>query len=276
MVVRCVYFDLLGLTMPRSLDGPSPRLDSHLRMDHTRRDFVLSAAGAGAAIAGASGVAACTPPPAQPDNLHVVLLGDSIFDNGRYVPGKPSVIDQLATELGGRGRATLLAVDGDVTRDVGAQRERLPADATHLVVSVGGNDALPHTRLLDKPLNNASELLVALAQAQDGFRADYRRMLDGVRSHGKPVAVCTIYDSNFAGMQKRLADVALAVWNDVILREAGAAGVPVIDLRRIFTVRADYSNPIEPSEVGGAKMVKAIAAVVSGHDFTSGRTTLYC
>jgi hypothetical protein len=26
---------------------------------------------------------------------HVVLLGDSIFDNTVYVPGKPAVIEQL-------------------------------------------------------------------------------------------------------------------------------------------------------------------------------------
>ena len=242
-------------------------------MDPTRRNFLLSTAHAGAIGAGAIGAAACTA--SGPSNLHVVLLGDSIFDNGRYVPGGPSVSEQLAKELEGRGRATLLAVDGDTARDVDAQRQRLPADATHLIVSVGGNDALPHTGLLDRPLHNASELLVALAAAQDGFRADYRRMLAGVREHGKPVAVCTIYDSNFTGPKKRLADVALSVWNDVILREAGAAGVPVIDLRRLFTVPADYSNEIEPSVVGGAKLVQAIAAVVAQHDFAAGRTTLY-
>lgn len=242
-------------------------------MDPTRRNFLLSTTRAGAIGAGAIGATACTA--SGPSNLHVVLLGDSIFDNGRYVPGGPSVSEQMAKQLEGRGRATLLAVDGDTARDVDAQRERLPADATHLIVSVGGNDALPHTDWLDRPLHNASELLVALGEAQESFRADYRHMLAGVRGHGKPVAVCTIYDSNFAGPQKRLADVALSVWNDVILREAGDAGVPVIDLRRVFTAPADYSNAIEPSVVGGAKLVQAIAAVVLQHDFASGRTTLY-
>lgn len=239
-------------------------------MAPTRRNFLVTA---GVGSLGAVAGAAQEPSPAT--KPHVVLLGDSIFDNGVYVPGKPSVSEQLAAELGERGKATLLAVDGDVTRDVAGQLERLPADATHLVVSVGGNDALQHTGLLDKPVQNAADLLVALATAQDGFRADYRRMLDGVRAIGKPVAVCTIYDSNFEGLRKRLADVALAVWNDVILREAGAAGVPVVDLRRIFSARADYANPIEPSEIGGAKMVKVITAVVARHDFGSGRTTLY-
>ena len=181
-------------------------------MEHTRRTFLLSTG------VGAFGAVACSGQDPTRAKKHITLLGDSIFDNGRYVPGKPSVIEQLTAEFGERGRATLLAVDGDVTRDVATQRERLPADATHLVVSVGGNDALRHTGLLDKPVQNAAELLVALALAQDGFRAD---------------------------------------------------------LRRIFTDRTDYANPIEPSEIGGAKMAKVIVRVVVEHDFGGGHTTLY-
>lgn len=239
-------------------------------MKSTRRHF-LASVGLGTACTAACGGARGAVRAA----VHVVLLGDSIFDNGRYVPGKPCVIEQMTAELGDRGRATLLAVDGDVARDVAAQLERLPADATHLAVSVGGNDALRHAGLLEMPVQNAAELLVALALAQDGFRADYRRMLEGVKKSGKPVVVCTIYDSNFEAPRKRLADVALAVFNDVIVREASEAGVPVVDLRRIFRERKDYANAIEPSETGGAKVVKAIARALGEHDFARDRTTLY-
>jgi hypothetical protein len=73
---------------------------------------------------------------------HVVLLGDSIFDNAAYVRGGPDVVRQLREMLPAGWSATLLAVDGAVTRSVPAQIARLPADATHLVLSVGGNDAL--------------------------------------------------------------------------------------------------------------------------------------
>ena len=66
---------------------------------------------------------------------HVVLLGDSIFDNFRFVPCEPTVIDQLRKELPPGWCAFLLAVDGHVTADVPAQVANLPGDATHLVVS---------------------------------------------------------------------------------------------------------------------------------------------
>ena len=47
--------------------------------------------------------------------LHIVLLGDSIFDNGAYVPDGPAVREQLADLLPEDDRVTLLAVDGDMT-----------------------------------------------------------------------------------------------------------------------------------------------------------------
>lgn len=68
---------------------------------------------------------------------HIVLLGDSIFDNASYVPDRPAVIDQLRQTLPSGWRATLLAVDGHITEDVADQLKNLPPEATHLVVSAG-------------------------------------------------------------------------------------------------------------------------------------------
>ena len=72
--------------------------------------------------------------------------GDSIFDNGTYVPGEDSIIDQLRTEMPSSWQATLLAIDGDITADVVLQLNRMPHDATDIVISVGGNDALSTCR----------------------------------------------------------------------------------------------------------------------------------
>jgi hypothetical protein len=52
---------------------------------------------------------------------HVVLLGDPIFDNARYVPGHPPVVEQVRRAVPAGGRATLLAVDGATTADVPEQ-----------------------------------------------------------------------------------------------------------------------------------------------------------
>jgi hypothetical protein len=73
---------------------------------------------------------------------HIVLLGDSIFDNAPYVQTGEAVIHHLKRRIPNTWQATLLAIDGAVTREVHEQLQQLPPDATHLFLSVGGNDAL--------------------------------------------------------------------------------------------------------------------------------------
>ena len=68
---------------------------------------------------------------------HVVLLGDSIFDNSAYVPDGHAVIEHLRAILPEDWSVSLLAVDGHVTSDVKTQLEKVPNDATHFVVSCG-------------------------------------------------------------------------------------------------------------------------------------------
>jgi hypothetical protein len=100
---------------------------------------------------------------------HVVLLGDSIFDNAAYVRGGPDVIRQLQEAVPQGWKATLRAVDGAVTGSVGRQLQGLPPDASHLVVSVGGNDALGHVSVLEDPSRSIAEALNRLAAIGEGF-----------------------------------------------------------------------------------------------------------
>src|SRR5690348_7040471 len=100
---------------------------------------------------------------------HVILLGDSIFDNAAYVPDRPPVIEQLQRSLPPGWRASLLAVDGDVVSGVAAQMRRLPADATHLFVSAGGNDALGESSILREPVSSVGAALELLREVQARF-----------------------------------------------------------------------------------------------------------
>src|SRR4051812_7742743 len=185
---------------------------------------------------------------------HVILLGDSIFDNAAYVPDQPAVIEQLGKALPGGWRATLLAIDGHVAGDVEGQLEDLPSDATHLIVSAGGNDALRESSVLMEPAASVGEALAIIDGVRDRFRNTYRAMLKSLGARGLPTAVCTIYDSiPGLGPAERSA---LAGFNEVILRDAFEARLPVIDLRLVCTQPADYSHvsSIEPSSLGGAKI----------------------
>jgi hypothetical protein len=207
---------------------------------------------------------------------HVVLFGDSIFDNARYVPGGPSVIEHLRRCLPAGWRATLLARDGATTADLDRQLGQLPADATHLVVSVGGNDALDHSGLiLHEPAASFAEVLSRLAGIQEEFRQDYRGVLERVLAHGRPTTVCTVYDA-IPGLSPG-ERAGLGLFNDMILRETFRARVPVIDLRLVCTDPGDYSasSPIEPSAVGGGKIARAVARLVVDYDCAEGGTRVF-
>jgi GDSL-like Lipase/Acylhydrolase family len=202
--------------------------------------------------------------------VHVVLLGDSIFDNAAYVGRDPDVRTQLQAMLqGSKGsaKATLLARDGATITEVGAQLSMLPTDATHLVVSTGGNDALAAIGLLEAKATCVADALATLASMGDEFRRDYAAMLDVVAARGLPTAVCTIYEPRFPEPAlRRAAATALSLLNDQISREIFSRGLAMIDLRLICDEDKDFANPIEPSAHGGAKIARAIL------NFTSGRT----
>jgi len=207
---------------------------------------------------------------------HLILLGDSVFDNAAYVGVGPDVISQVRTKLPPTWNATLLAVDGGVTSDIKNQLRKLPRDASHLILSVGGNDALGHVDILEARSRSTAETLERLAEIGSDFERRYKSMLDAVRASKKPTAICTIYYPRFPDpMLQRLSVTALTVFNDAILRLGVLAGLPILDLRLICDEDADYANPIEPSSRGGEKIARAIATLLSEHDFSRRRTEIF-
>jgi hypothetical protein len=193
----------------------------------------------------------------------VVLLGDSVFDNAAYVAGGHDVVTQLRRSLPTGWQATLSAVDGATAADVRGQLAGTPAGATHLVISAGGNDALRAEAILGERVGSVAQGLERLALARDRFGEQYRSMLGAALARSLPVVVCTIYDPRFQDpLRQRLAVAGLALFNDVIIRQAFAQQVAVLDLRLICNEDLDFANPIEPSVQGGGKIAAAIMRMV--------------
>ncbi len=206
---------------------------------------------------------------------HIVLLGDSIFDNARYVPGQSDVVAQVRDLLPAGWTATLRAVDGVVIRDVGSQLRYLPDDATHLVLSAGGNDALVYAARLGAPARSFDDALLGLAEIQDSFRLDFRSLLKRLQESALPATACTIYDA-VPGLD-RVSRTGLSLLNDVIVFECVRAGLNLIDLRLICDDPADFSeiSPIEPSFLGGSRIARAIATAVLGSPSPQAASTIY-
>jgi hypothetical protein len=154
----------------------------------------------------------------------------------------------------------LNAFDGAGMSDIGGQIARLPLDASHVVVSVGGNDALAESGVIEERTNSMAGALDALAAVRERFQQAYRAMLAQVLERRLPTAICTIYEGRFPEPDlRRRAATALVLINDCIIREAFANDVTLIDLRLICDEDLDFANPIEPSAHGGAKIARAVA-----------------
>jgi lysophospholipase L1-like esterase len=189
---------------------------------------------------------------------HIALMGDSIFDNRSYVGSDPDVVTHLRKLLPAGWAATLCAIDGSTSKMIVAQMTRIPKDATYIVVSVGGNDALKHQNLLSNESGNGPSILVELAYAASVFTDNYREALIKLKTLGKPITVCTIYNGNLPDTIGVAARAAVAVFNDKIYMVANELSLSVLELRGICIETSDYANPIEPSGKGGAKIARAI------------------
>jgi hypothetical protein len=144
-------------------------------------------------------------------------------------------------------------------KDLERQIARAPRDASHLVISVGGNDALMNRDLLSTRVRSSVDTLSLFADRLLDFSRRYALAIDRAMQLATPVTVRTIYEGALEPAEARIARVALMMFNDAILRTAFARRTPVIDLRFICTEAADYANPIEPSGRGGRKIATAIA-----------------
>jgi hypothetical protein len=207
---------------------------------------------------------------------HLILLGDSIFDNKSYVGGGLDVISHLRQQVPDEWKVTLRAVDGSVVENVQRQTLDLPGDATHLFLSVGGNDAILNADILQMKVSSSAQVFDRLADLANTFECQYREMLQAVLSLSKPTTVCTIYYPRMPdAFVQKIAVAALSTFNDVIIKQAFLAGIPLLDLRLVCNEDSDYANEIEPSEAGGEKIARKILRVVNEHDFESRSTEAF-
>ncbi|MEO0562524.1 MAG: GDSL-type esterase/lipase family protein [Chloroflexota bacterium] len=189
---------------------------------------------------------------------------------------EPDVTAQLAALCASGGRVTRLAQDGAQIHEIPAQLEGLPDGATHLVISVGGNDLLGQTSLLYGRVETVAEAMLLIAHAVANFRADYEQMLGTAIATGLPIVVCTIYNPAEVDDEERtISKTSIALFNDAIIQVAGSHAIPVIDLRAVCDDWEDFANPIEPSAIGGEKIAVAFYQVMTAHSFEGSHTVIY-
>jgi lysophospholipase L1-like esterase len=220
----------------------------------------------------------------------IILLGDSIIDNRSYVlDGELDVTNHLKKLYAGQPDVFITnnAVDGDTMYDL--ERNYLDEEelqnASHTIVSIGGNDLLHNISFLQ----TTSELSEVMGKdARIGkwgarelnptrnkvfeetyfeiikpFTKQYETIVANLSNHRAKLLLCTVYEGDLVDSDE-FSDVnnssktMVSVFNDIVYRTANKYDADVLELREIFVSSEDYANPIEPSHIGGGKLAKAI------------------
>lgn len=148
--------------------------------------------------------------------MHIAMLGDSVFGNASYVGGAPDVWAQLQSLLTDV-EVSSAARDGAVIAGISQQLRQIPRSATHIMVSIGGNDAIGASGVIDEKAASVAEALEKIDAIRDRFERSYAGMVELVLERSLPVAFCSIYEPRFPDRaRRRAAATALAVLNDVI------------------------------------------------------------
>src|SRR5688572_31059374 len=118
----------------------------------------------------------------------------------------------------------------------------------------GGRDSLRNIDFLSTRPGSAAETLRVVAHRVAEFESCYRGAMHALGELNFRTCACTIPHGPFEAGTLTVADVTLALFNDVIVRTAIAFQMDVLDLRSVCTEPADYATPLEPSRHGRRKI----------------------
>merc|ERR1719201_1639908 len=136
------------------------------------------------------------------EGVHIVLLGDSTLDNGRYLNlarGELSVEKLLQRKCMERGwEMTVLAQDGSMLEDVRCRQFPLiPERATHVVISATGNDLLSLLNQMVVANFTIGSIYTVIGSRLAVLGQEYRDFLKELKAIGCHLCVCTHQHPNF-------------------------------------------------------------------------------
>ena len=185
----------------------------------------------------------------------IVLLGDSILKNNAYTNGEKSIQDLLKERT--NNKTHCFAMDDSKINDVYNQINNIPDELnspyTTLFLSAGGNNIL--SKYVE---NNAdpddSSLLEPIFTSYEHLVKSIRRKMN----KSKIILLDIYYPEN---QKYKQYHTLINKWNNKIYtftKDSKNNVDGVLRVSSIITKPDDFSQKIEPSSVGGEKLVDAI------------------
>lgn len=178
----------------------------------------------------------------------IVLLGDSIFKNNNYVPKEKSIEYLLKEQV--PIQSLVLAQDNATINLLYQQYKSMPISMnnkhTNLYISIGGND------LLNVYENNDTNDGKLFDMIWNLYKATILNLSTITNCNIILTDIYYITDSNY----KKYIPI-IEKWNDNVYKFANKRNFKVFKISKLLTNPQDFTNGIEPSIIGGTKMVNS-------------------
>jgi hypothetical protein len=178
----------------------------------------------------------------------VILLGDSILNNSKYVSEGKSVYDNLKRKT---ENVYNFAKDGATINDLYSQLDNISLDLnksnTYIFVSAGGNDILNKLTKLD------SEGINKLFNSYMKFIKSLKVKMGSVR-----INILNLYLPS--APRYKSYELVIKEWNKLLNDNSNKIGemYNVVDIYSLLNSVEDFVYNIEPSEIGSVKIADAI------------------
>lgn len=186
---------------------------------------------------------------------NIVLLGDSILKNNAYVNNGKSIDDLLAER--NNGQIYCYAVDNSKIVDVYSQLDQIPIDlnlkSTTIFLSIGGNDILTYYEDQEGDATNTSIL--------NKIFAAYKSLIRSIQTKLPNVNMVLLDIYYPENLRYKQYHHIIKEWNQMIYNFAANTNnniEGVLKISSLLTKQEDFSFAIEPSSVGGEKIVESI------------------
>lgn len=225
----------------------------------------------------------------------IYLLGDSIIDNAAYVGIDEKDVESHLNSMYKEDPKVNInnrAVDGHTMRDL-LDTQLSDAglnEATHIVMSIGGNDLLQNisflqmtsklSEVMDKDARIGKWGVRELNPSRNKvfeetyfeiikpFNSLYETIVEKLSNYRAKLLLCTVYEGDLFGSDEfknvfYSSKTMVSIFNDLVYKSSSKFKTDVLELRNIFVSSEDYANPIEPSHIGGEKLAKSIVEWVN-------------
>ncbi len=182
------------------------------------------------------------------NNNYVILMGDSVLNNDKYVSSGKSVYDVLKTKL---SKVVNFAKDGATINDLYEQLDKISVELnntnTYIFISIGGNDIL----------NKRSKLSTAEINRLFNLYNDFLQALK-IKLGSAKINLLNVYLP--VNPRYQTYKTSIEQWNQLLQISSNKVGemYNIVDLYGLLKSPNDFVYDIEPSEIGSDKIANII------------------